>query len=360
MANNALIFDGALSGAVGGLSTRWITEPNTLNYDTVQNIALAFAVAVDGLIPVNASLDTSAAFLIQGISQGLMESRFPRDTNGINAAAQAAVGMYNALNAQSLSMASQIANTLRGTNMTVLNGLLSPFPRPRRFFDWDYFWTGGVTSGTIGRMGWNLLGTGTPAYTRVTASFSNAAKALLSTSAATNNRSVLCFGETEARACANPRDFVECQVVWNMSTALTDKRVFFGWSSNLATDPLAVSTAFGLLYDSTIGPNYQLISRSGGVGNPIDTGRPAATAAGELVTFMQGSSVPTDYSVFLGVSGSTTINLGTISAPNAVLNHGFRVETLANAIAGVNVGYWGMQSTIFTGIYASDTALFGS
>ena len=44
-----------------------------------------------------------------------------------------------------------VGNALvRGTNLTLNPDLtLSPLSRPRRFFDWDYFCSGGLTGSTV-------------------------------------------------------------------------------------------------------------------------------------------------------------------------------------------------------------------
>lgn len=361
MANNNSIYNAALAGATAAIvNESWITNTNPASYLDQRNAAIALATAIDAAIPASVSLSPGNAQLIFLVTQAVLSKRAFR-TAQVNATLiQAIIALYNELTP--VLEADNTAAALRGTNLIVnANGTLSPFPRPRRMWDWDYFWTGGVTSGTIGRMGWNLLGSGTPAYTRITASLFNSAKAALTTSAVANNRSVLCMGEAENRACSNPRDYFEVEIIWRQNNMLANKRAFFGWSTNMATDPLAVNTSFGIVYDSAISPNYLLISRSGGVGVPIDTGRVVPANSGELVAFAQQASDPTQYQVWLGASTLTFVLLGTITAPNFVGNHGFRTETLAAAVTGIEPGYWGVCSmTQETGVFASDTPLFGT
>src|SRR5690606_20847178 len=66
------------------------------------------------------------------------------------------------------AIAPLIAPVLRGVGLTVDAGKLKPQARPRRAQIQDYFVAGGTTSGTIGALGWQLLGSGSPTYTKQT------------------------------------------------------------------------------------------------------------------------------------------------------------------------------------------------
>ncbi len=257
-----------------------------------------------------------------------------------------------------------LSSSLRGTNMIEnADGTLSPIGRPRRFWEWDYFWTGQNASGTIGRMRWNLLGSGTPAYTRVTSTFGNSSKGQLTTSAVTNNRSCLVLGDVENRVCCDPLNFAVLQTLWRMQNSLATKSVFFGFSSNYAVNPVSVSSnAFGVVYDSALSPNYQLLMRQAAALQLFDTGQVVPQNTGQLMTFVQTATGTFEFWL---ASAATPVQQATLVAtvagvPAFGANHGYRLETLANVVSGVELGYWGMLSTQIGGLYSADTDVLGS
>ncbi len=237
-----------------------------------------------------------------------------------------------------------ISTFLRGVGLTMDSaGRLAPRTRPRMQSLKDSFVTGNTTSGSIGELGWNLNGVGTPVLTRVdVASLGSSNKLTLTTSAALNDRSSLTLGETETRKVAalsgnGQLNLMQC--IWKLPS-LTNVRAFFGLSSNFATEPSAAVDALGIYYDSAVSPNYQIISRSSSVGSPVNTGVAVPSNVAELITILQ----PT-LGTFQFYSGNTL--LGTISSgltANA-LNAGFRVETLTTVLKSLHIGYFDFEAS---------------
>lgn len=255
------------------------------------------------------------------------------------------------------------ASLLRGTNLIVdSEGKLRPIPAARRFWDYDYFDTGGTASGQIGKLGWNLLGLGTPAYTRLDSNLSSPAKGLLSTSNVSADRSSLVLGTTEALTVMSPLESYVTQGVWRLSGSLATKRVFFGWNSDFALSPLTGNVnAFGLAYDSTVSPNYQIVNRMGlTLGAVTDTGVAVPPSTGQLISILQSETVPAEFELYLGSDSAQSTFLGRINLPAAAgyaANFGFGVTTLAAAVASVEVGYWGLTTTLLPGLLSGDAYL---
>ncbi len=236
--------------------------------------------------------------------------------------------------------AEPLAN-LRGIGMTRVGIALTPRLRPRKAQVQDYFMSGNTTSGSIGALGWNLLGTGTPSYIRGNATVMGASsRGEITTSAVANDRTVLTLGETETRDIIPPTDLDFLQCVVNQDATLTSKRFFFGLMGTFATEPATAVDCLGIYYDSAVSPNYQIIARAGSAGSPTNTGVAVPSATAELLTILRLADDSYEF-----YSGNTL--LGTISAGVAdatAMNVGFRVETLTAAARHVNVGYFGMSA----------------
>ena len=234
-----------------------------------------------------------------------------------------------------------VASRLRGVGLTVASGRLLPRQRPRAAQVRDFLLSGNAASGSIGALGWNLLGTGTPAYARANATqMGSSGRGALSTSAAANDRSVLALGETETRDITIASDVTLLQCAWNHDNNLTNKRVFFGLMGTLATEPSAAVDCLGVYYDSAVDAHYQIIARASSVGSPTITTASVPANTAELMTIYQSAA-----GTYQFYSGNTLI--GTISSgvPTAAMNVGFRLETLTTAAKTVNLGYFGIEAT---------------
>jgi hypothetical protein len=254
--------------------------------------------------------------------------------------------------------------SLLGTNLVAhLDGSMSPIGRPRRFFDWDYFTSGGVVSGQIGRMGWSLVGVGSPSYTRVDSTFASAVKGVLSTSSTLLDRTSLVLGESATLGVMNPTESFITQGVWRMGGSVATKRVFFGWCSDFSADPiLGAVDALGLAYDSSLSPNYLIVNHlSGGGDPPLDTGVVVPTATGELITIVQRSGV--EFTFYIGSDGVLSPLVGSVVLPSLsgyVANFGFDVTTLDAAVSTLEVGYWGLTTTELSGLFSADSIAQGA
>lgn len=253
------------------------------------------------------------------------------------------------------AFATTLAPHLRGVGLTVdSSGNLAPRLRMRKLQLRDQFISGGVVSGSIGQLNWNLNGTGTPAVTRssVTTTLGNSEKLVLATSASANNRSSLTLGETETRDVIIPSEVKILQTQGKLP-ALTNLRWFFGLLGNFDTEPSAAVTALGIYYDSAVSPNYQIIARAASVGSPTNTGVAVPSNTGELLTIYQPTA-----GTFQFYSGNTLI--GTISSglPTVACNMGWRLETLAAAAKEAHLGGFILDATADATANPSDDDAF--
>jgi hypothetical protein len=254
------------------------------------------------------------------------------------------------------TLATSLATHLRGAGLTVdSSGNLAVRQRPRYVQLRDFFITGTAASGSIGALGWNLLGSGTPAAARlsITTTIGNSGKLALSTSSLANERSVLTLGETETRDVAVATDLKILQCVWNHDNILTNKRVFFGLMGTFAAEAAAAVDCLGIYYDSAVSPNYQIIARASSVGSPTVTATAVPANSAELITIYQPTA-----GTYQFYTGNTL--LGTISSgvPTAAMNLGFRIETLSAASKTVNLGYFGLDALpVATTAFDDDTFL---
>lgn len=258
------------------------------------------------------------------------------------------------LGSPSSAYSEEIAPLLRGVGLTVgADGKLAPRARPRKVTWSDHFISGNTTSGSIGALGWNLLGLGTPAIARG-ASFAldSARKVTLSTSTAGNDRTVLALGATEAGTMTTAAETLLMQASVNFNASLATKRFFFGLAATLETEPSAATSCLGIYYDSAVSPNYQLIARIASSGSPVVTASVVPSDTDQLLSIYQSTTGTFDFYVDNDLVGS--ISSG---APAVALNAGFRVETLTTSAASVRVGFFGYESISLGGVADNDAFL---
>lgn len=249
------------------------------------------------------------------------------------------------------TLSAALAPLLRGTGLTVdSSGRLRPRLRPRAVQVSDHFISGGLTSGSIGALGWSLLGTATPTLTRPGGSLTTASKTLLSTDVNTNDRACLTLANAEASDILGAAQFSILQCCWR-HPVLTDRRVFFGLMGTFATEPSAAVDCLGIYHDSAVGASYRIIARASSAGSPVDTGVAAPDNVIELVTIWQ--PVAGTYQFY---SGNTLIGTISSGAPVAACNVGFRLETLTGSAKTLNVNYFGLDADA-TSAYDDDAFL---
>jgi hypothetical protein len=212
--------------------------------------------------------------------------------------------------------------------------------RPRAPQFRDYFASGNAASGAIGSLGWNLLGTGTPAYSRTNASFAVATsqRCQLATSGSANDRSCLLLGETETRQILRPTDINILQCVWSFNAALTNKRMFFGLNDDFGNAAASMVNGIGIYYDSAVSPNYQIISRSASSGSPTVTALAVPSNTSELISIVQPTA-----GTFVFYSGNTALGSITSGVAATGMGVGFRLETLTGSAKSQNIGYFGLD-----------------
>lgn len=250
------------------------------------------------------------------------------------------------------TLATALAPTLRGVGLTVdASGNLQVRARPRKCVLQDYFITGGLTTGTIGTLAWNLGGVGTPAVSSIATQGLAARKLIINVTSSANDRTSLTWGQTESSTRLLLSDVRLVQTVHKFATHLATKRWFFGFSSNFATEPSAAADCLGIYYDSAVSANYRIINRVGSAGAAVDTGVAAPSDTHELVTvYLVGST----YQFYIG---NTLIGSVSAAVSTAGMNVGYRVETLAGTTRVHHVAYFGFESVQLSGAADDDTFL---
>lgn len=227
-------------------------------------------------------------------------------------------------------------------------------PRARDLCIQDYFASGLLVSGSIGQLGWTMLGAGTPAVTRGSVALNSASKLVITTSAAANDRTTICLGTTETASVVDPQEFTVLQCAWNFNNILTNKRVFFGLSSSFTSAPASAADAIGVLYDSSVGANYLINVRAGSAGSVVDSGIAAPANTSEMITIWQVT--PGVYRFY-----AATRLLGTVTGntliPNVPLNCGYRLETLTTTLKTHRTGYFGLECRGLTSAMDDDDVL---
>jgi hypothetical protein len=239
------------------------------------------------------------------------------------------------------TLATALAPHLRGIGLTVdSSGNLKPRLRPRRLQEQDFFISGNVTSGSIGKLGWNLFGAGA-SVARVGVLLNSSSRFELITSNTTNSRAVLKLGESETRDTCVCTDINILQTMWNANNDLTTVRFFFGFMGDFSQEPSAATDCLGIYYDSAVSPNYQIIARAAGVGTPTVTGTAVPANNSRMLTIYQ----PTAGTMQFYVAGAL-VGMIASGLPTQPVDMGFRVETLANAVRKMRLGYFGVNADI--------------
>src|SRR5262245_56108239 len=97
MANNSVIYTGALNGATGGIHERWITGILPTDYTAVRNAVIEFAETIDSMIPTDVQLGIGAGMLMQTITQGVLAQRYITISDNFTEIAKAIVALWNAV-----------------------------------------------------------------------------------------------------------------------------------------------------------------------------------------------------------------------------------------------------------------------
>lgn len=239
------------------------------------------------------------------------------------------------------TFATALAPFLRGVGLTAdANGNLAPRVRPRRWVIEENFISGNATSGQIGRMGWNLLGAGTPAAVRNTGNptLASAGHLLLSTSAGATDRTTLSLGSIEAMGFAAPSECTFFQAVVQANAVITTKRFFFGFHGNFSQTPSAATNCLGLYFDTAISATKWLfIARIAGVGAAVVSAVDMPSATDQLITAHQSAAGTWDF-----YAGNTSLGTAAAGAMNATsMSFGFTLQnTTTTAISHFLGGCW--------------------
>ncbi len=97
MANNPLVYNGALNGATGGIHERWITSTQNTDYLAIRIRILDFADTVDQLIPTDPAITEADGALMQSIVEGVLSERFINLTDDFLRIAQAIVTLWGVM-----------------------------------------------------------------------------------------------------------------------------------------------------------------------------------------------------------------------------------------------------------------------
>lgn len=255
------------------------------------------------------------------------------------------------------AVAAALAPLLRGIGLTVDSAnKLRPRDRLRKVRVRDPFISGpnaaAAVVGTLGALGWTLSGAGTPTFTRQNRGLITSLGSFLNSSTSTNDRSSLTLGAAESSngvIQAAELNLLQCI---QATTVLTNRRVFFGLSSDFSQNPLTTSgDALGFAYDSAVSPNWQLVCRASGTGAPQVTSTAVGTAM-LMPTILQAST-----GVYQFYIGGTLLGSASTNVPTTACNVGWRVETLTNAAAGVRVADFLLESVDLGGAWDDDAFL---
>lgn len=273
--------------------------------------------------------------------------------NGLQAVLNQTTKVVDVSTVPSAPDAAVFAPLLRGVGLVVDGGSkLRPVARPARAEIVERFYCGNQTSGSIGELGWYLLGVGTPAYSKSSSNMgSGGLRGTVSTSGATNDRSTLCLGFTESTTVLQPSALDVWQIGVRLEATATN-RMFVGFTDNFANSPAATADCIGILYDSAVSPNWQTVARIASVGTPVITSFAAVAGTPFMLTAVRNTATG---SVAL-YAGSTL--LGTITSSqftqSGMLNVGYSQTTLAASSASYRVGGAWFRSVDLGGIYDDD------
>lgn len=100
MANNPILFNGAVQGATGGVYQRWITDNQSSNYIGIRNLIVQLANSIDALIPTDPTVSSADGALMQSLVQGVFAERFLYTGMDFNSIAQTIAILYGAIRGQ--------------------------------------------------------------------------------------------------------------------------------------------------------------------------------------------------------------------------------------------------------------------
>lgn len=235
------------------------------------------------------------------------------------------------------AFATSLAAHLRGAGLTVdASGNLRPRPRPRYAQLVDHFFGGVASSGSVGSLGWNLNGSGTPVVARgnITASLLSD-RYQLTTSGSTNDRACLTLGSSETLkvAVASQCELLQFAI---RPSSLANVRFFVGLQGDFSLEPTASTTSLGLLFDSGLdAAKFYTLARASGSGAPTISAVSASTSAGVLVSIHQPTT-----GMFVFYVGNTALGSISSGVPTAAANLGFRIETLTAAAKTLNISHF--------------------
>lgn len=270
-------------------------------------------------------------------------------TSGLAASLNPSTKQIDVVAAPTQANANTLAPLLRGAGLTVdSSGKLATRARPRNFQLQDYFLSGNTTTGSIGALGWNLLGSGSPTAVRVSTTSVGLPATRLNVTTSALGRSTLCLGDAENRRItfASQVDILQYAA---SAVSITAMRQFYGMAEDFSQEPSAMTHALGIYYDSAVSANYQIIARAAGVGAPVVTGTAAAVNTPQLVTLLRSGTT------WLFYLGNTLVGSIASGIPTTAMNIGVRAEDLSGGTS-VSLGYFGMSAQV-AGAFDDDTFL---
>jgi hypothetical protein len=103
MSNNPLLFNAALAGATGGItSERWIVSTNAADYTSLRTEIVQFATALDAAIPTDATTNSQDAELLFSICQQIIAGK--GKPGEVTALAQSIATFYSVMQPQLLAV----------------------------------------------------------------------------------------------------------------------------------------------------------------------------------------------------------------------------------------------------------------
>jgi len=245
------------------------------------------------------------------------------------------------------TLAAALAPYLRGTGMTVEGDKLRPRDRPRRIRECDHFLGGTTTSGSIGKLNWNLY-SGT--WSRGTNSgISQSTRNRLISAVAGSGSIGLGPSGSAGTGCLSAVQVDLAQALIIPNAGPLNYYFSFGLSDNANAQIHGVADAVGL-YALSGTPNWQAIVRSANAGAPVDTGVLVSLGSLTLLTVQRSTS-----------SWTLTVNNTSVtipSLPTGNFNPSYYCSTATSgSTAELSPLYFGLESPIFTGAYSVDAFL---
>lgn len=200
----------------------------------------------------------------------------------------------------------------------------------------DRFMSGNNTSGSIGALGWLLLGVGTPATSRSNGDGSGIRR--IATSSSSSDLTALSLGDTATREIIAPSKVAILQFVVS-SPGLSDRAHFVGLTED-CTDLAAPARALGFFYDDAESPNWHVWARDAGSGDPVDTGVILNAATTYVLTIHQH-----EFGSFRMYVNSTLVATLADDIPASACNVAAVTMTQAAAASQLDLLYFGMSGS---------------